>query len=375
MLGKQVPFFAFSNAPNDLKSKWKNAALKVIDEGIFVNGPRVKEFEESWAQMLGVEHAIGVGNGFDGLALALEALGIGPGDTVAVPAHTFIASWTSIKRVGAIPIGVDVNSEGLMDYQSLESLPVIPTAVMPVHMHGKTCEMKEILMWARVNAVFVIEDASQAHLASNDGLLAGTMGDVGVFSLYPTKNLGALGDAGVVVTNSPEIAHKVKQLANYGSSAEDKYLHTVLGSNSRLDEMQAAFLLVSVSEIANWNKRRRMIAKYYDQSLRDWKLQNDSDGHIYHHYVLKTNKRDGLRRFLASRNIGSEIHYPNLASDEYFALTGQQVPKFATAVEISKTILSIPLHQWLDDDEVEIVKSTLTEARDQGMFQQEQPLI
>ena len=365
---RHVPFFSFANAPIELKFKWKSAASEVIDEGIFINGPRVTKFEELWAQLLGVRHAVGVGNGFDGLALALEALGIGPGDTVAVPAHTFIASWTSVERVGAVPIGVDVNSEGLMDYQSLERLPFLPTAVMPVHMHGKTCEMSEILLWARTHGVFIIEDASQAHLSSNDGLLAGTIGDVGVFSLYPTKNLGGLGDSGVVVTNRTELAQRIKQLANYGSSAENKYLHTSLGSNSRLDELQAAFLLISASEISNWNQRRRVIAKYFDQRVASSRLQKDSDGHIYHHYVLKTGRRDEFRNFLSSKNIGSEIHYPNLASDEYFALTGEDAPNFANAADISKSILSIPLHQWLDDDEVEIVDSALNEAGKRGLL-------
>ena len=362
MSNEFIPFFSFKNAPVELKEKWSVAARDVITDGVFINGTRVKKFESSWAELIGVNHAVGVGNGLDGLALALEALGIGHGDQVAVPAHTFIASWTAIRRVGATPIGVDVTSEGLIDFEKLKDLPIIPKAVMPVHMHGKMCDMNQIQTWASEKGVLVIEDASQAHLANTKAGYAGSIGDVGVFSLYPTKNLGGLGDAGIVVTNSVSLALKIKQLSNYGSATDDKYRHLSIGSNSRLDEMQAAFLLESIQEIENWNNRRHDIAKLYDEVIESGNLQIRTTGHVYHHYAIRTADRNSLIRFLDSKGIGFEIHYPYLAANEYLDLTNQIKQEFPVAQDIANSILSLPLHQWLSDREVEYIQSAIREA-------------
>lgn len=358
-----IPFFSFQNAPIALKERWYSAARSVIDDGIFINGPRVKEFESNWAKLIGVNHSVGVGNGLDGLALALEALEIGPGDQVAVPAHTFIASWTAVKRVGATPVGVDVTPEGLIDCERLKALPSIPKAVMPVHMHGKMCDMDQIRKWASAHNVLIIEDASQAHLAKSEADHAGTIGDVGVFSLYPTKNLGGLGDAGIVVTNSLELAEKIKQLSNYGSANDDKYRHLKVGSNSRLDEMQAAFLMESIREIGNWNERRRQIAKLYDEAIGEGCFQIRTQGHVYHHYTIRTDNRIELIKFLDSKRIGCEIHYPHLAASEYLELTNQTKQDFPVGEDISKSTLSLPLHQWLSNAEVEHIVSAIRDAK------------
>lgn len=357
-----IPFFSFKNAPIELKEKWYSAARNVIIDGVFINGPRVKEFESSWAKLIGVNYTVGVGNGLDGLVLALEALEIGHGDQVAVPAHTFIASWTAIRRVGATPVGVDVTPEGLIDFEKLKDLPTTPKAVMPVHMHGKMCDMNKIQSWASKNGVLVIEDASQAHLAKTEAGYAGSIGDVGVFSLYPSKNLGGLGDAGIVATNSLNLALKIKQLSNYGSSNDDKYRHLLIGANSRLDEMQAAFLLESIQELGNWNDRRREIATIYDEALVSGSLQTHTQGHVYHHYAIRSDNRINLINFLKSKGIGFEIHYPHLAANEYYDLTNQIKQDFPVAQDIANSILSLPLHQWLSNKDVEYIQSVIREA-------------
>ena len=191
-----IPFFTFQSAPQSLKDEWIESITECINAGVFIRGKNVDSFERKWADLNGSTYALGVSNGQDALILALRALGIKPGDKVAVPAHSFIATHNAIVEVGAIPVSVDVNNYGLLSVEALQLIHPCPAAVIAVHMHGMMCEMDRIAEWANRNDVLVVEDCSQAHLASQNGAFAGTIGDIGVFSCYPTKNLGALGDAG-----------------------------------------------------------------------------------------------------------------------------------------------------------------------------------
>jgi dTDP-4-amino-4,6-dideoxygalactose transaminase len=262
----KVPFFSTAKAPESLRISWTSAISKVIESGQFISGNEVDEFERNWANRLGTRFAVGTSNGQDGLILALRALGIGQGKFVLVPAHSFIATHNAVLNVGAIPISVDVNRNGLIDTDQLKEITAKIDAVIVVHMHGAMCDMRTIMNWAKSLDIKVIEDSSQSHFAKQDGFFSGTIGDVGVFSCYPTKNLGALGDAGVVVTSQVHLYDKLRSLANYGSTPGNKYEHKSFGLNNRLDEIQAAILNINLGFLVQWNQRRREIAKlYFDQ--------------------------------------------------------------------------------------------------------------
>jgi dTDP-3-amino-3,4,6-trideoxy-alpha-D-glucose transaminase len=346
---RNVPFFSFTLAPESLKSRWKSAIAEAIDKGKFVGGELVTEFENSWKMAIGAEHAIGIGNGFDGLVLALKALGVGPGDRVAVPSHTFIATWNAISAVGASPIGVDVDEFGLIDLDELEMSSDIK-CVIPVHMHGAMVNMTRLNEWARLKSVLVIEDASQAHFAKSNGGYAGTLSHIGVFSLYPTKNLGALGDAGVIVTNNSELANFIKGFANYGASNEDKYYHDSFGVNSRLDSIQAAALSVNLLESQHWTAQRRLLAQTYLENIKETSvvkfMHPDRDKSVWHHFPILTPVRKSLIEHLHQNGVSTEIHYPNLAGYEYARIMNQESIPFPIGEKIAATILSLPISPW-----------------------------
>jgi dTDP-4-amino-4,6-dideoxygalactose transaminase len=352
----EIPFFSLRKVPDSLKGEWLSVISQVVEGGQFIGGPQVRKFEENWAAHVGVKYAIGVGNGLDGLVIALRVLGIGPGDTVAVPAHTFIATWNAVKLVGATPIGIDVDDLGLIDLDILESLEIDVKCVIPVHMHGAMVDMQRLSTWAKKKQIFLIEDASQAHLSTISGLRAGQAADVGVFSLYPTKNLGALGDAGIVVTDDGDLASKIRSIANYGASSDDKYVHEVFGVNSRLDPIQAAILNINLGFLDAWNARRKEIAQLYIANVNEHsslKIMNKSLlSSVWHHFPIVSDERDRLLLHLKSSGISSEIHYPRTAAEEYFEITGLAKIDFPRAQRLAKTILSLPISPWHSDDEI-----------------------
>ena len=355
----EIPFFSLIKAPDSLKAEWASAIKLVFETGQFIGGPQVKKFEKDWAAAVGLKHAIGVGNGLDGLVVALRALGVGPGDTVAVPAHTFIATWNAVKLVNATPIGIDVDELGLMDLGILESLDIEIKCVIPVHMHGAMVDMQRVSAWAKTNKVLIVEDASQAHLANCGEFKAGQVADVGVFSLYPTKNLGALGDAGVVVTDNDELALTMRSYTNYGASTNDKYLHEAFGVNSRLDSMQAAVLNVNLNYLNQWNTRRRSIAQQYIENLEETSrlkiLNKQPNSSVWHHFPIISNERDELMHYLKSNGITGEIHYPRTAAEEYFEITGDSRIDFPRAQDLARRIMSLPISPWHTDDEIQQV--------------------
>jgi dTDP-4-amino-4,6-dideoxygalactose transaminase len=352
---RKVPFFSFDLVPSDDKHQWKNAIGQAIDAGRFVGGNFVEEFEQKWGLAIGAKYSIGVGNGFDGLVLALKALGVGPGDRVAVPAHTFIATWNAVSVVGATPVGIDVDKFGLIDLDELKKTSDLK-CVIPVHMHGAMVDMERLIKWTSVNSIRVIEDASQAHFAKSKRGYAGTLGDVGVFSLYPTKNLGALGDSGIVVTDNSSNAQFIRSFANYGASNEDKYIHNIFGVNSRLDTIQAAVLLVNLSKSQTWTEHRKRLAKIYLENI----IENNSTRFMYtnpelsvwHHFPILTKHRGLLIEHLQQNGVGTEIHYPNLAGNEFSRMMGKKSVDFPIGESISKTILSLPISQWHKEEDI-----------------------
>lgn len=354
----RVPFFSFDLAPETLKDEWRHAISLVISNGQFIGGELVSTFETSWAKTIGTKYAIGVGNGLDGLVIALKALNIGPGNSVALPVHTFIATWNAVKLAGANPIAVDVDEKGLLNLDLLESLNDID-CVIPVHMHGLMVNMERLNNWANRTGVSVIEDASQSHLAKIGDNYAGSFGDIGVFSLYPSKNLGAIGDAGIISTNDHTLANSIRSYSNYGSDIQEKYRHVSFGTNSRLDTIQAAVLQVNLKYLESWIEHRKMLAGIYlDKLMPSNKfvlLHNDTQSSVWHHFPILCSNRDKLRTYLLSCGIHTEIHYPNLAATEYNEIIGNPTTEYLTGLKIAKSILSLPISQWHSTSDIEYV--------------------
>jgi dTDP-4-amino-4,6-dideoxygalactose transaminase len=358
----KLDFFTFKDAPDFLRDEWKAATLKVIDSGQFIGGPFVDKFEVEWSKYLGIEHAIGVGNGYDAIVVALRILGIGAGDLVAVPSHTFVATWLAVGAVGATPIGIDCNASGLMDVDLLESIEANFSAVIPVHMHGQMVDMPKLVTWANQNEVKVIEDCAQAHGARVDGKFAGTWGHFGAFSFYPTKNLGALGDAGCIVTNDPTLAHEARSYINYGSVPGNKYEYQFNGINSRLDPMQAAILSVNLKYLDTWNARRNEIAKKYTERLQSAGVRtlNIKKESVFHHYIIESENRDVTRILLESMGIKTEIHYPECAEISYGKFKKNfTVGEIQNASKLSGKTLSLPISPWMSDESIDYLTSSI----------------
>jgi dTDP-3-amino-3,4,6-trideoxy-alpha-D-glucose transaminase len=367
-----IPYNDLSRISTELGSSWLELVQGVIDGGQFVGGGYVKKFEVEWANYIGVNHAIGVANGLDAISISLSALGIGHGDYVAVPAHTFIATWFAIANSGATPIGIDCDEFGSMNLDLLFESSLSFAAVIPVHMHGLPVDMPRLLEWATLKKVLIIEDAAQAHGARIQSTNVGAWGNLGAFSLYPTKNLGALGDAGIITTNDENLARSIREIANYGSTLENRYTHKRFGVNSRLDSLQAGILSLNLRQLDKWNNKRRSIAKTYLQALEKSSgdvrpLHGKIDQSVWHHFVVVSQNRDNLRAYLAEKGIGTEIHYPRLAASEYYEIAGSlesisssMEPSFPMASSLCNTALSIPLNPGLDESQIEYIADSLS---------------
>jgi dTDP-4-amino-4,6-dideoxygalactose transaminase len=360
-----VPYYPLNQAPRKLICEWETAIAEVIRSGVFIGGPYVRIFESEWSAYVKSEYSVSVGNGLDGLRIALEVLGISKGMKVVVPAHTFIATWLAVKAVGATPIGVDVDRNGLMDLDKLEALNYEINAVIPVHMHGAMVNMPRLLNWAKPKKVKVVEDASQAHGANLDGKSAGTWGDAGVFSLYPTKNLGALGDAGIIVFADPALASKAKSLRNYGAIEGKKYDYESLGLNSRLDPIQAAVLSVNLKYLNEWNDKRIKIANIYEEHLNEniEKLQPPALNSVRHHFPILVPNPVQVARVLNEKGIGVERHYPETAARSYAKVNRiKDAIPYPIADSISSSTLSLPISPWHTEDQISYVMESLNMA-------------
>lgn len=351
----KVDFFSFKDAPDSLKLEWQEAIARVIASGRFIGGSEVTNFERNWAEYLKVDHAIGVANGLDAIILGLRALNIGSGSLVAVPSHTFIATWLAVEAVGATPIGIDCDSHGLMNLDILESSKLKFSAVIPVHMHGQMVDMLRLTEWAAISDVKVIEDCAQAHGAKIHGRYAGTWGDIGAFSFYPTKNLGALGDGGIVVTNDQKVAEKVRSLGNYGSAPTNKYSYLAAGINSRLDPIQAAVLGVNLKYLDSWNSQRQKIASIYVDKLSAVDVEmlvTIPETSVWHHFVVLPKHRDAARAELEKMQIITEIHYPECAEDSYAGISSHNSSRPEVAQGLAQKTLSLPMSPWMSDEQI-----------------------
>lgn len=362
----KIPYFTFVGAPNNILNEWTKSIQSVIAEGKFVLGDPVHKFELEWAEFLGVNHAVGVANGFDALVLSLKTLGIGAGDIVAVPSHTFAATWFAVDAVGAMPFGIDCGADGLMDLDILESLEIQFTAVIPVHMHGQLVEMSRVQKWAQKNGVHIIEDCAQAHGAEINGKKAGSWGAISAYSFYPTKNLGALGDAGAIVTNNDDYAERARLLSNYGCSRSRKYQYREIGINSRLDSIQAALLSVNLGHLKEWNQARKEIAKIYDQVCDNAGIRylRQNEGSVYHHYLIFSNNRDKTIKELLKLGIQTDIHYPEPAEKTFLRIKNRNFENCCPkAMDFTASVISIPLYPWISDENIEYVQNALLNSQ------------
>lgn len=354
----KIPFVSFSETNRNIKSEILNAFETFFDSEWYILGEEVKKFEAAYAYFNEVNHAVGVSNGLDALHLALKALGIGEGDEVIVPSNTYIATALAVSYVGATPIFVEPKTDSYnIDPSLIEKAITKKTkAIMPVHLYGQACEMEQIMTVAKAHKLYVVEDNAQAQGATYKGTLTGAWGNINGTSFYPGKNLGALGDAGAITTNDKDLADNVNALRNYGSSK--KYYNEVIGHNMRLDECQAAILSVKLPHLTGWTAQRQTIAGWYNKHLATVKgiilpsvAQHAS--HVYHLYVIRTQKRDELQRHLAENGIGTLIHYP-IPPHLQQAYTSLDYKKgdFPIAEELAETSLSLPLWPGMSKEQV-----------------------
>ena len=352
----KVDFYSTSGMPKTIKNDFEKIFRKILDHDSLIDGESCSIFEEEFAKYLSRNHVIGVGNGFDALKIGLQSLGIGPGDKVAVPAHTFIATWYAITSIGAIPIGVDVTPDGQIDLDILENLQTVQ-AVIPVHMHGTHCDMVRLTNWANSSGIKVLEDCAQAAGLDIQGRKAGSWGDAAAFSFYPTKNLFALGDGGAIASDDSSIIELARSISRYGTSPGDKYTHEREGQNSRLDSIQAGFLSYSLKHLDYWNSRRREIAALYRESFPDIFLQpKENFESVFHHTIVKLFDRDKIRIELANHGVKTEIHYPKIAGAEAEKINTDRYP---ISKILAESFLSLPVSPWQTQRETQFVISKL----------------
>jgi dTDP-4-amino-4,6-dideoxygalactose transaminase len=347
----------------------------VLESGTYILGPQVAAFEAAFARYVGTTGAVGVANGTDALVLALQAAGVGPGDGVATVSHTATATVAAIELAGAVPLLVDVDAFHTLDPDRLALVlkrsPVPVKAVLPVHLYGQPAAMPEILALAQGAGAAVIEDASQAHGARLGDRAVGAFGALAAFSLYPTKNLGAFGDAGIVVGADSGLLEQVRLLRQYGW--RQRHVADQPGRNSRLDELHAAVLQVLLPALDGDNDRRRAVARAYDRGLAGTPFQRPQvrpgAHHVYHQYVLRCRHRDALRQFLEQRRIATAVHYPlPVHRQPAYRRLAALTPDPLTATDaLAGEILSLPMHGGLDDDQVAEVVAALQAAAAAGL--------
>lgn len=355
-----MKFFDLGLTDPALRAELDRAYARVIDSGWTILGAELEAFEREFAAFCGTAHAVGVGNGYDALMLALRAAGVGGDAEVIVPAHTFSATWLAVTAVGARPIPVEVDPATYTMDPAAAAVAVTgrTAALLPVSLYGHPADMAPLMALAERHGLFVLEDAAQSHGAEYRGRRTGSLAHATAFSFYPTKNLGALGDAGAVTTDDPALAAKLRRLRNYGS--DRKYVHEVRGVNSRLDELQAAFLRVFLPRLDGANARRRAIAAAYRTGLEDTALTLPAEAawarHAYHLYVVRSARRDALQAKLAQGGVQTLIHYPIPCHlQPAFADLGFAKGQYPIAEQLADEVLSLPMWPGMTEDEVDEV--------------------
>jgi len=360
-----IPFMDLKRQINAIQDDVATAIQEVLASGWFILGQQVEAFEGEFASYCNAQFGVGVGSGTEALHLALLACGIGPGDEVITAPNTAVFTVLAISFAGATPIFVDIHPESYnLDPVFLgEKITPRTKAIMPVHLYGQPADMEPILRIARQYGFKVIEDAAQAHGAEYHGRKVGSIGDIGCFSFYPTKNLGAYGDGGMVVTDDEEIAEKIRLLRNGGQ--RNRYHHVIRGYNSRLDEIQAAILRVKLRRLDEWNDARRERARLYNEMLDNSDVVTPAEmaygKHVYHLYATRSKHRDELREHLGARGVGTLIHYPiPVHLQEAYRDLGLHRGDFPVAEKCADEILSLPLYPELQEAEIERIVAAIT---------------
>jgi len=361
----KIPFFSFEERNRQVRAKTLSAFEQFFDSGWYVLGDRTSLFEKKYALFNKVEYAVGVSTGLDALHLSLLALGIGEGDEVIVPSNTYIATVLAVTYTGAKPVFVEPRYETCNLNPELVERAITPKtkAIMPVHLYGQVCEMDEIMQIAKRNHLFVIEDNAQSQGAMYNGKLTGSFGDINATSFYPTKNLGALGEAGAVTTNDVELAEKVKILRNYGS--QRTYYNQVIGYNNRIDEFEATFLGVSLDFIDSWTKERQYTHEFYCSNLKNIEEIKVNEvvkcaTTVNHLFTIKAQNRRKLQEFLANRGIGTKIHYPVPPHlQDCYSHLGYKEGDFPIAEKLAKETLSLPNYLGLKKEEINYISSSI----------------
>ncbi len=361
----KIPFFSFEKRNQELREETLRVFEQFYDSAWYVLGRGTAEFESNYARYNQTAHCVGISNGLDALHLALRAVGIGPGDEVIVPSNTYIATVLAVSHTGATPVFVEPRMEtaNLNPERIAAAITARTRAIMPVHLYGQACEMDAIMAIADQHGLYVVEDNAQAHGATYRGKMTGSFGQVNATSFYPTKNIGALGEAGAITTDDAALGEKIRVLRNYGS--QKRYYNEVVGYNNRIDEFEAAFLNVVLRYIDVWTAQRREIAGWYREKLADLPgigLMEVAEGadNVYHLFVVRTKRRDELRAYLEAHGVGTQIHYPVPPHlQACYHQLGFKKGDFPIAEELAGTCVSLPLWVGLTEDHVEAVVSAI----------------
>ena len=360
-----IKFLSFDYQNNIIRDMIFNSLEKLFDSKSYVLGSNVTDFETKYSKINKSKYSVGVGSGLDALTISLKALRIGRGDEVIVASNAYIASWLSVSNVGAkiVPVEPDIETFNIDVHKIEEKITSKTKAIMPVHLFGQPCEMDKIMNIAKKYKLYVVEDNAQAHLAKYNSKITGTFGKINATSFYPTKNLGAIGEAGCITTNDKNLNDFVISYRNYGSSK--KYINEIIGTNSRLDEIQACILNVKLKFIKEWNKDRKIIASKYNKLLSKCDFVKtpkslDKCDHVYHLYVIQINKRDQLQQYLTQNGIGTSIHYP-IPPHLQKAYSDLRYKKgdFPIAEKLANTSLSLPIYPGLSNFDIEYICNTV----------------
>jgi dTDP-4-amino-4,6-dideoxygalactose transaminase len=350
--GAAVPLVDLTAQHDRIRDEIDSAIRRVVERGWFILGEELRSFEEAFARYCGVAHGVGVGSGTEAIHLSLAVLGAGPGREVIAPANTAVPTISAISAAGARPVLVDVDPEtATLDPAGVErAITTRTAAVVAVHLYGQCAAMGEIRAVCASAGVPIVEDAAQAHGALYEGRRAGSLGDAAAFSFYPSKNLGAYGDGGMITTDDPGIAERLRRLRNYGE--RERYHHTEIGFNSRLDEIQAAILSAKLPHLDRWNSERRALVARYRHALEGlpirWNEESPGRTHVRHLCVIRLDSRDEARSFLASRGIQTQIHYPiPIHLQEAYSFLGHKAGDFPVSESLAQSVLSLPLYAEL----------------------------
>lgn len=357
----RVPYFDIKAHYDSIASDLEKAFKTVLESQRIILGPQVKQFEEEYASFSGAKYCVGVGCGLDAITLSLDAVGIGTGDEVIVPSNAYIAALDAISRLGAVPIFVEPKEDtyNINPAQIEGAITKKTKAIIPVHFFGQSCEMGPILKISKKHSIHIVEDNAQSHGSTYKGKKTGSFGIANATSFYPTKNIGALGEAGAVTTNKKNISNKISILRNYGEKS--KYENILIGYNSRLDELQAAFLLVKLKKINLWMKKRIWIATQYERGLKgvgDLVLPTTEKNviNVFHIFPIRTKFRAKLQEYLFKQNVGTSVHYPKPPYlQKAYSHLGIKKGSFPIAERLSSTSLSLPIYPEMTSEQAEYV--------------------